>query len=67
MTANEARRAVRHIKAMSGAGDHEAAHSEEDELREAFIRFVSKGRGQLAEIAKIVLSTEEVDFERWAA
>jgi hypothetical protein len=48
--------------------DDEKAHLAEDELREAFIRYIAEGgKEQLAEKARLVLSTNEFDFERWYA
>lgn len=50
--------------------DDEAAHCMEDGLLTDFVRCVSEGMydpGEAAEVAKIVLSTEEIEFSRWYA
>lgn len=48
--------------------DDEAAHSAEDRLREDFIRHVqSCDDPQLAVMAALVLTTNEIEFARWCA
>jgi len=50
--------------------DDEAAHSEEDSLREWFIECCAKGlytKKETIEIGKVVLSTKDLDFARWCA
>lgn len=46
--------------------DDEAAHILEDNLREDFIKHVSKCEDeQLAEMAKLILSIKDIEFIRW--
>ena len=48
--------------------DGEAAHSMEDGLRNEFIEFIAEhGPEDLAEMAKEVLKTNEIEFSRWYA
>ena len=56
-------------KIRDRAGDDESQHSMEDGLREAFIKYVADQDvfGKLSEMAKLVLTTNEIDFERWCA
>jgi hypothetical protein len=52
------------------ADDPESAHSDEDELRARFIAYVAgltEPDPELAEKARVVLSTGEFDFPRWCA
>lgn len=65
MTFLEIKQRVREIEEM--ASDDEAAHSAEDSLRHDFIVLVAKGTGNLAEMAKEVLKTSDIDFNRWCA
>lgn len=63
MTRAEALAAVEAIKGL--VADDEAAHSCEDGLRANFIAYVAGMPGELGELAKIVLSTDEISFSRW--
>jgi hypothetical protein len=59
---------VEHIRAI--ALDQESAHSREDDLHEWFIRCVAEGmyeNEEAVEVANIVKSTSEIDFNRWCA
>lgn len=52
------------------SGDPEVAHGLEDRLREDFIKYVaslSDHLPQLAEKARLVLTTSDIDFPRWTA
>ena len=65
MTKEEILQAVQKIRDI--AGDDERAHSQEDALREGFIEFIVERNGELGELARLVLSTNEIDFARWCA
>jgi len=65
MTKEEALRMVEEIRNIEDID--EVAHSYEDDLREAFIEFVAKRKDKLGEIARIVLSTNDIRFSRWCA
>jgi hypothetical protein len=67
LTLADIRAAVADIDAIKG--DDESAHGREDDLRRAFIQHVAAhGRpAELAEMAREVLRTDEMDFERWCA
>ena len=66
MTLDEIKERIEKIRAM--AGDDEVAHGAEDDLRRDFIRYVARiGMPSLAEKASVVLSTDEIEFERWCA
>jgi hypothetical protein len=57
---------VARIDAMKG--DYEIAHSAEDSLRDDFILYVAEhGESGLAEMAREVLKTNELDFARHCA
>jgi hypothetical protein len=61
-----ARKQVEVIRHM--AGDPEAAHGAEDSLWADTLRYFAEvAPAELAELARIVLSTEEIDFPRWCA
>jgi len=54
------------IEAMSF--DAEMAHVEEDQLYADFIRHVQDEAGtELSEMARLVLTTSEIEFPRWCA
>ncbi len=63
MTKKEIITAIEHIKEISDS--NEDAHIEEDSLREAFIESIAERKDDLGEKARLVLSTNELDFERW--
>ncbi|KKL82341.1 hypothetical protein LCGC14_1985690 [marine sediment metagenome] len=47
--------------------DNEKAHGLEDALRDEFIESISKRKDLLGKKAKLVLSTNKLDFGRWYA
>ena len=50
------------------AGDDEAAHSEEDDLRRDVLRAIADGEcDDPAAAARLVLTTSEIRFARWCA
>lgn len=56
------------------AGDDEGAHGMEDALRAEFIEYVStvictsdEKFKRLQQIARVVLSTKDIEFHRWCA
>ena len=65
MTRQEILKAIEDIKKV--ADDDEVAHGKDDDLREAFIEYVSKRTDSLGEKAKLILSTNDIDFVRWYA
>lgn len=66
MTVGEIEDAIEHIKVCKG--DSEIAHQLEDHLRERFIRHVAADAEQpLARMARLVLTTSDLDFHRWYA
>ena len=66
MTIELIQQRIQYIK--ENANDDEVAHSCEDYLRREFIEYVATlDIPSLAEKAKLVLTTTEIDFERWYA
>lgn len=65
MTKEEIRKTVAEIERIKG--DDEGAHSLEDYLREQFIRFVAEQGGEIGELAKEVLKTEDIRFGRYTS
>jgi hypothetical protein len=65
MTSEEIEEYIEHIK--KNVNDDEVQHCLEDELRAGFIEYVASLGGELGEKAKLVLSTNELDFARWCA
>lgn len=56
------------IQADASRRDNESAHMREDTLYINFIHYVSENAPEnIAEIAKLVLTAEEIDFTRWYA
>jgi hypothetical protein len=66
MNAEMVRQRVEKIRAM--AGDDEAAHGEEDNLREDLLRAIANGECvNPQDCAQIALTTNDIDFARWCA
>ena len=66
MTIEEIQTQIGGIRAVQD--DCESAHFKDDALREDFIRYVSTLEiPTLAEKAKLVLSTNDIVFDRWYA
>jgi len=66
MTKKEIRKRVKEIKELFvDEQDNELAHIKEDELREIFIKTLSKRQDHLGEKARLVLATNNLNFERW--
>ena len=66
MTIEDAKTRVQAIKDI--AGDDEVAHGTEDHLYQQFIEDIANGQTEdIQEIAKIILTTEDIDFARWCA
>ena len=65
MTRDEIMLRIERIRSLRD--DPEAAHSEEDALREDFIRYVSTFDIRLADKAALVLTTKDIEFPRWTA
>ena len=61
---------VRLAKIHDSQGDDEVAHSLEDDLRADFLNSIAVGAVPLEDIqdlAALVLTSRELDFERWCA
>ena len=68
MKTEEIQQRLDDIKVM--AGDDESAHSAEDRLMRDFIAYVAtlnEALPNLALKAKLVLTSKEIEFERWCA
>jgi len=65
MNKREILKRVAKIKVL--AEDPESAHADEDDLRDKFICEIAKRKDALGKRAKIVLSTNDIDFPRWCA
>lgn len=48
-------------------GDDEMAHGKEDALHLDFIGYVAKRKDSLGTKARLILTTEDIDFARWCA
>lgn len=65
MKAKEAKERVEEIEDIKT--DDEAAHSAEDSLHRDFIIHVAKRKDAIGNIARIILTTDKIDFARWCA
>ena len=65
MTFEEIEKRVKEIGDI--AWDDEGAHSSEDCLREDFIFYISQMDNELGRKAKLILTTNDVEFARWCA
>ena len=65
MTPEEAQERVESIRSIRG--DDEAAHSAEDRFRADVLEAIANGSPHAVELARIALTTGEIDFARWCA
>ena len=66
MTEKEIKKRIKKIEKISSDCGDEVAHGLEDELREEFIKYIADyGDMHLVEKAKLVLSTNDIEFARW--
>lgn len=65
LTIFELQERIKKIGAM--AGDDEAAHSAEDNLRADVLHEIAEGCDNAKDLASLVLSTAQIDFCRWCA
>jgi hypothetical protein len=64
MTLEEIKERLQYIESISD--DDEAAHGREDDLYEEFIRYVADNAPEpLSELAREVLKSKDITFERW--
>ena len=66
ITIEEVKRQIEVIK-EKGVHDDEIAHAYEDELHVAVLEAISSGSPDAVELAKLVLTTQSLDFHRWCA
>jgi hypothetical protein len=55
------------IQKLANEKDYEAAHSLENTLWYQALQEISSGKDHAANLAKIALSTEKIEFPRWFA
>ncbi len=66
MTLDEIKKKVKEIDETKY--DNEVAHNLEDDLYEEFIKHIAKtGNNEQREMARAVLKTKQIEFERWMA
>lgn len=65
MTTEEIQGRISNIHILKISDDDEAAHESEDRLHLDFIKYVATLDDPLAAKAKLVASTEDIDFFRW--
>ena len=69
MKADEVRARIKEIRRRGiDERDDEAAHGEEDDLRADVLRYIAEAAPEpFAELARLALSTDDLDFSRWCA
>ena len=65
MTKKEIQRRIDSI--IDVIDDDEVAHCEEDDLRKDFIEYIAKRKDSLGKKARLILTTNELNFARWCA
>ncbi len=66
MTLAEVMRRIEYIKSV--AGDDERAHSKEDDLHQDVLHNIANGTAESPqEMARLALTTSEIEFYRWCA
>ena len=67
MTKKDIEQKLDEIREYQKRNDFEAAHGSEDVLFFSFIEHVAATDGELAELAKLVLTSSNLDFQRYCA
>lgn len=67
MTVADVKVRIDSIGALAAAGDHEGAHSLEDDLRHDVLEAIASGAENAVELAHATLKTSDLAFERWVA
>ncbi len=65
MTVAECWDALARIKETAERGDHESAHSQQDDLTEAVLRVLAAGGDDA--LAQIAIKVYDIEFDRWCA
>lgn len=66
MTPDEANREIRRIKAIADSGDSEQAHAWEDQMYIKALRWIAEnGDDKSARLARVVVSSADLAYERW--
>jgi len=65
VTSDEVRARLDALRAI--AGDDEAAHAEEDNLRADVLGAIQAGAPNPQQLAWLALKTSDIEFERWCA
>jgi len=68
MKTADAKQLLEELRAIAAEGDSEAAHSLEDHIRGAVLEAIADGSAEDARaLARVALSTADIEFERWMA
>lgn len=65
MKVNEVKERIEGIKEV--VYDDETAHILEDNLYHDFVEYVAQEKGKAARIARLILTTDKIEFCRWCA
>lgn len=65
MTKEYIKTMIKEIKIYANDDDDEKAHATEDALRNDFIKQLSERNDDTGKLAKLILSTNDIDFNRW--
>jgi DNA-binding GntR family transcriptional regulator len=67
MTITEIRERVREIRKAARDGDHEHAHTLEDDLHRRVLEMVASGQTLAGMLAREALATRRIRIKRWTA
>ena len=67
MTIRDILKLIEEIKVAANDGDDEVAHTKEAALKGTFIESLTNRKDILGKKARLVLSTNKIDFSRWYA
>ena len=65
ITIEQVKQAIESIKDITW--DDEAAHGKEDSLRDQVLQAIANGSPDSQELARLALTTNDIDFCRWCA
>ena len=65
MSLDELKERINHIRTIAYENDDESAYNAEIQLRHDVLKAIAEGSANAEEIAKLVLTTSDIEFGRW--
>jgi leucyl aminopeptidase (aminopeptidase T) len=67
MTIEDVEKRIEEIREQARRGDSEGAHCDEDALREEVLQAIAEGAANARELARLALTTNQIEFSHWYA